>query len=78
MITPALRHAADRLPLTDREREIVMLLSSNLSTPAIADRLTLSRRTVENHIYRAMTKTGVTNREELAALLSHRKAESGG
>lgn len=69
--TPALRQAVDRLPLTDREREIVMLLGENLSTPAIADRLTLSRRTVENHIYRAMTKTGVTSRDELAALLSH-------
>jgi DNA-binding CsgD family transcriptional regulator len=67
--TPALRQAADRLPLTDREREIVMLLGRKLSSPAIADRLTLSPRTVENHIYRAMAKTGVANREQLAALI---------
>lgn len=70
LATPALRQAGDRLPLTDREREIVMLLGRKLSTPAIADRLTLSRRTVENHIYRAMAKTGVANRDQLAALLS--------
>jgi DNA-binding CsgD family transcriptional regulator len=67
--TPALRQASERLPLTDREREIVMLLGEGLSSPAIAERLTLSARTVEGHIYRAMTKTGVASREELAALL---------
>ncbi len=71
LTTPALRQAGDRLPLTDREREIVMLLGRKMSTPAIADRLTLSRRTVENHIYRAMAKTGVANRDELASLISH-------
>ncbi len=49
---------------------LLMLLGRKLSTPAIADRLTLSRRTVESHIYRAVAKTGVANREQLAALLS--------
>lgn len=71
LVTPALRRASERVPLTDREREIVMLLGQKLSTPAIAERLTLSRRTVENHIYRAMAKTGVANRAQLAALLPH-------
>ena len=68
--TPALRKACDRLPLTEREREIVMLLGRKMSTAAIAERLTLSRRTIENHIYRAMAKTGVANRDELASLIS--------
>lgn len=72
--TPALRQASERLPLTDRERQIVMLLSQKLSSPAIAERLTLSRRTVEGHIYRAMAKTGVATREQLAALLPRRDA----
>jgi len=31
-------------------------------------------RTVENHIYRAMAKTGTTNREELTALLPRRQS----
>ena len=71
--TPALQQASERVPFTDREREIVMLIGQGLSTRAIAERLTLSARTVEGHIYRAMDKTGVANREELAALLpSHR------
>ncbi|MFL0287761.1 LuxR C-terminal-related transcriptional regulator [Mycobacterium sp. SMC-21] len=68
--TPALRQAVRPLPLTDREREIVALLGQGLSSRAVADRLTLSTRTVEGHIYRAMAKTGTTNRDELAALLS--------
>jgi len=71
--TPALRRATERLPLTDREREIVMLIGQGLSTRAVADRLTLSVRTVEGHIYRAMVKTDATTREELAALVRPRR-----
>jgi DNA-binding CsgD family transcriptional regulator len=67
--TPALRQAAERLPLTDREAEVVMLIGEGLSNRAVAERLTLSVRTVESHIYRAMSKTGTTTRDELAALL---------
>lgn len=69
--TPALRQASEPLPLTDREEEIVMLIGEGLSNRAVAERLTLSVRTVESHIYRAMMKTGTSSREELAALLAH-------
>jgi DNA-binding CsgD family transcriptional regulator len=67
--TPALGQATEELPLTDREREIAMLIGAGLSSPAIADRLTISVRTVESHIHRAMKKTGTTSRDELANLL---------
>src|SRR4029078_12484890 len=66
-LTPALRRAAEPLPLTDREREIVMLIGEGLSSRAVADRMMLSVRTVEGHIYRAMAKTGASSRPELAA-----------
>ena len=72
--TPALRQAGEPLPLTDREAEIVMLISEGLSNRAVAERLTVSVRTVESHIYRAMMKTGTTSRDELAALLPRRKS----
>ncbi|NKZ09705.1 helix-turn-helix transcriptional regulator [Mycolicibacterium septicum DSM 44393] len=72
LATPALLAAAERLPLTDREREIAMLIGAGLSSRAIADRLRLSVRTVEGHIYRAMAKTGVSTRAELIALLPRR------
>ncbi|HYZ67139.1 MAG TPA: LuxR C-terminal-related transcriptional regulator, partial [Mycobacterium sp.] len=52
--TPTLLRASERVPLTDREREVVTLLSQGQSTRAIAKRLTVSVRTVEGHIYRAM------------------------
>ena len=48
-----------------------MLIGEGLSNRAVAERLTLSIRTVESHIYRAMLKTGTTSRDELATLLRH-------
>jgi DNA-binding CsgD family transcriptional regulator len=73
-VTPALRQATESLPLTDRETEIVMLIGEGLSNRAIAERLTLSVRTVESYVYRAMLKTETASRDELAALLPRRKA----
>jgi len=46
-----------------------MLVGEGLANRAIAARLQLSERTVESHIYHAMTKTGASDRDELAALL---------
>lgn len=45
---------------------------TRLSSREVAEQLKLSVRTVERHVYRAMTKTGTTSRQELAALLSLR------
>ena len=73
-MTPALRQATEALPLTDRETEIVMLIGEGLSNRAIAERLTLSVRTVESYVYRAMLKTDTTSRDELAALLPRHRA----
>jgi DNA-binding CsgD family transcriptional regulator len=74
--TPALRQASAPLPLTDREGEIVMLIGEGFSSREVAERLTLSVRTVESHIYRAMLKTGTTTRDELGALLSRDPAQT--
>ncbi len=40
----------------------------------IAERLSLSPRTVENHLARAMRKAGVTNRHELFDATAHSSA----
>jgi len=74
--TPALGQASERLPLTDREREIVMLIGLGLSNRDIAARLTISVRTVEGHIHNAMAKTGTASREDLAALLPRGTSKS--
>ena len=52
---------------------IVRLIGEGLSNRAIAERLTLSVRTVESYVYRAMMKTGTASRDELAALMPRRK-----
>lgn len=67
--TPALREAVEPVPLSPREREIVALIAEGLSNRDVADRLCLSVRTIEGHIYRAMARTGMASREELVGLL---------
>lgn len=67
--TPALALAAAPLPLSAREREIVTLVARGLSNQEIADRLVLSKRTVEGHLYRAGGKLGVIDRQDFAGIL---------
>jgi DNA-binding CsgD family transcriptional regulator len=65
------------LPLTDREGELVMLIGEGLSNGEVAERLTVSIRTVESHIfYRALMKTGTASRDELGALLRPKRPPS--
>jgi DNA-binding NarL/FixJ family response regulator len=53
------------ISLTSRERQLVDLASRGLTNPQIADRLVLSVRTVESHLYHAMQKLGISNRQDL-------------
>ncbi|MCC2593842.1 LuxR C-terminal-related transcriptional regulator [Tessaracoccus sp. OS52] len=55
--------------LTRREREVAHLVAEGLSSKAIAERLVLSVRTVESHLYQVFAKLGVRRREEIAELL---------
>ncbi|BBY07975.1 hypothetical protein MNVI_32930 [Mycobacterium noviomagense] len=55
--------------MTPREREIAALVTEGLSNRQIAERLTMSVRTVEGHVYRACFKLDAANRDELAQLL---------
>ncbi|MGO4473923.1 MULTISPECIES: response regulator transcription factor [Arthrobacter] len=50
--------------LTPCEREVALLAGSQ-RTPEIAALLGISPRTVENHISRALAKTGTTTRQSL-------------
>jgi DNA-binding NarL/FixJ family response regulator len=67
--TPALLTTTHRLPITAREREIAALVAAGLSNLEIAERLVVSVRTVEGHIYRACTKLDVSDRSALATLV---------
>jgi ATP/maltotriose-dependent transcriptional regulator MalT len=66
--TPALRTPLG-VPLTGREREVIELVIAGLSNRDIADRLVMSVRTVEGHVYRACQRVGATSRADLAAIL---------
>ncbi|MGJ5828247.1 LuxR family transcriptional regulator [Streptomyces ossamyceticus] len=62
--------------LTARELEIAELVAQGLTSRAIADRLYVSRRTVETHVSRVFRKTGVSSRTALAALMARRRSGS--
>ncbi len=51
--------------LTERETEVLRHVAKGLSAKQIAERLSLSHRTVENHIQAAFRKLQVANRVEL-------------
>ena len=50
--------------LTRRERDVLTQLTQGASTELIADRLSISERTVRNHINSVLTKLGVHSRLE--------------
>ncbi|MBO0882473.1 MAG: helix-turn-helix transcriptional regulator, partial [Mycobacterium sp.] len=74
--TPAVDAAAQPLPITNREREISMLVASGLSNRRIADRLSVSVLTVDGHLYRIFSKLGIDRRDQLVHLMCGLQAES--
>ena len=55
--------------MSTREREIANFVAQGLSNRDISDRLVVSTRTVEGHIYRACIKLDVSDREGLALVI---------
>lgn len=59
---------SDRQPndaLSDRELQIVELVTAGLTNQDIAEQLDISKRTVDNHISNILTKTKTDNRVAL-------------
>lgn len=52
-------------PLSDREKEIILLICKGLSTQEIADNLCLSKRTVDSHRANILAKTSCRNTASL-------------
>jgi DNA-binding NarL/FixJ family response regulator len=67
--TPALRAAATPQPFTARQREIISLAAQGLSNKEIAERLTMSIRSVEGHLFRASQRVGANSREQLISIM---------
>ena len=69
-LSPVLIPAVATVPLTRREREIALLASRGLTSKDIAARLSVSNRTVDNHLQRVYAKLGITSRRELVERLN--------
>jgi DNA-binding NarL/FixJ family response regulator len=54
--------------LTDREREVLVLVAGGLSNDDIAQHLVLSPATVKTHVNRAMVKLGARDRAQLVVI----------
>ena len=69
--TPQENPAAERLAaLSDREREVLLLLAQGLSNAAISEQLWITEATLKTYVSRIFTKLGCDNRVQ-AALLMH-------
>ena len=51
--------------LSEREVQIVELVTVGMTNQEIAEKLEISKRTVDNHISNILTKTSTSNRVEL-------------
>jgi DNA-binding CsgD family transcriptional regulator len=60
-------HGTGAKALTRREREIAGLVAEGLGNRDIAERLYLSKRTVDSHVEHIFTKLGFSSRAQLAA-----------
>ena len=80
-VTQALIQAAQQDPvpghdLTEREREVLMLMVEGLNNTQIAARLTVSPSTIKSHVSNILAKMGVSSRTEAAALALRNKIAS--
>lgn len=52
-------------PLSERELQVIELVAAGLTNQDIAEKLEISKRTVDNHISNILTKTETENRVAL-------------
>jgi len=69
----SLRPSGDLVePLSDREREVLVMLAQGIPNKEIADRLHIAEGTVKNHVSNILDKLRVQNRTQAADLARRR------
>ncbi|MGL5576865.1 MAG: response regulator [Sarcina sp.] len=66
----SLKQTIDLSELTDREKEVALLVAQGLSNKEICSKLFLSEGTVKNYVSKILDKLNLDNRTELALLIS--------
>ena len=83
--TPAVQQGPDRSPaelvsdahnLSQREREVLVLIMRGRNVPAIAEELVLSRNTVQTHVRHIYEQLGIHSRQELVAYVEGFSSQS--
>lgn len=73
--TPRRTTASTLGALTDRERDIALLITQGLTSSKIGEQLFISRRTVDSHTRNILKKLGVHRRAEIAAWITTQLSE---
>ena len=69
--------AAAAESLTQREQEVLVLLADGLTNVEIAERLSISVRTIKTHVEHILTKLDLRNRTEAAAFVARMSSATG-
>lgn len=65
---------APQVELTRREKQVAALVARGLSSRQVASALTISERTVDNHVANILKKLGLHSRQEIRARLEERRS----
>ena len=66
----------NRVQLSQREREITVLVAQGLKNRQLAERMVIREQTVKNHLHNIFTKLGVSDRVELVLYAIRNKIKS--
>ena len=67
-------HVAERFQLTDREREVLVLLARGRNATVIQDKLGIARSTTKTHVSHVYQKLGVHTQQEVIDLVEREPA----
>lgn len=68
---PAAAKPRERAQLSQREREIIVLIAQGYKNKEIAEKMFITEQTVKNHLHNVFDKLGVSDRLELALYAIH-------